>query len=182
MKKYLLLLAGLLIGKAHAQEVRFSRYNQLPLQEMPGNGQPAIARLSAGDSVEVLSQPGAVAHVSQSTVQQYVFVRHAATQGWVARQALVGSRDSVAMPTVVAVPSPPASDGTARYVPVTEAARPYSAAGKNVRVTGTGASKPNYAKHRTSSTSRSYYTGPRGGCYYINSSGRKEYVDRSNCR
>ena len=30
-------------------------------------------------------------------------------------------------------------------------------------------------------TSRSYYTGPRGGCYYINSNGNKSYVDRSLC-
>jgi len=32
------------------------------------------------------------------------------------------------------------------------------------------------------STSRSrYITGPRGGCYYINSNGKKIYVDRSLC-
>lgn len=29
--------------------------------------------------------------------------------------------------------------------------------------------------------SRKYYRGPRGGCYYINSKGKKEYVDRSFC-
>jgi hypothetical protein len=26
-----------------------------------------------------------------------------------------------------------------------------------------------------------YITGPRGGCYYINSKGKKTYVDRSSC-
>jgi hypothetical protein len=26
-----------------------------------------------------------------------------------------------------------------------------------------------------------YITGPRGGCYYINSKGKKTYVDRSRC-
>jgi hypothetical protein len=31
------------------------------------------------------------------------------------------------------------------------------------------------------STGRTYYTGPRGGCYYINSNGNKSYVDRSLC-
>lgn len=30
-------------------------------------------------------------------------------------------------------------------------------------------------------TSRRYITGPRGGCYYINSNGNKTYVDRSKC-
>lgn len=29
---------------------------------------------------------------------------------------------------------------------------------------------------------RTYYRGPRGGCYYITGSGRKQYVDRSMCR
>lgn len=28
---------------------------------------------------------------------------------------------------------------------------------------------------------RRYFTGPRGGCYYLNSSGNKSYVDRSLC-
>lgn len=34
---------------------------------------------------------------------------------------------------------------------------------------------------RTSSGSRSYIRGPRGGCYYYSGSGRKVYVDRSLC-
>jgi hypothetical protein len=29
---------------------------------------------------------------------------------------------------------------------------------------------------------RSLQLGPEGGCYYINSSGKKTYVDRSNCK
>lgn len=29
--------------------------------------------------------------------------------------------------------------------------------------------------------SRKYYTGPKGGCYYINKNGNKTYVDRSFC-
>lgn len=36
-------------------------------------------------------------------------------------------------------------------------------------------------KKKNSSTSRKYITGPRGGCYYINSNGNKVYVDRSLC-
>ena len=30
-------------------------------------------------------------------------------------------------------------------------------------------------------SSRTYYSGPRGGCYYINSNGNKTYVSRSLC-
>lgn len=34
---------------------------------------------------------------------------------------------------------------------------------------------------RRSSGGREYHTGPRGGCYYFNGSGNKQYVDRSYC-
>jgi len=37
-----------------------------------------------------------------------------------------------------------------------------------------------YSKKRRS-YSRTYYRGPRGGCYYINSNGNKSYVSRSMC-
>ena len=33
----------------------------------------------------------------------------------------------------------------------------------------------------SSSASRTYVKGPRGGCYYLNSSGSKVYVDKKNC-
>lgn len=37
------------------------------------------------------------------------------------------------------------------------------------------------APARTSSETRGYIRGPRGGCYYYSGSGRKVYVDRSLC-
>lgn len=37
------------------------------------------------------------------------------------------------------------------------------------------------APYRKAVDTRTYYTGPRGGCYYINDNGRKEYVDHSFC-
>ena len=30
--------------------------------------------------------------------------------------------------------------------------------------------------------SKTYYTGKRGGCYYINASGKKVYVDKRYCK
>lgn len=39
----------------------------------------------------------------------------------------------------------------------------------------------NQRRTTTKSYSRTYYTGPRGGCYYLSSSGKKVYVDRSLC-
>ncbi|UHG92529.1 hypothetical protein [Spirosoma oryzicola] len=45
--------------------------------------------------------------------------------------------------------------------------------------------KPSYrpkTQSRSSSSSSQYYIrGPRGGCYYLTASGRKQYVDRSMC-
>ncbi len=35
-------------------------------------------------------------------------------------------------------------------------------------------------KYKTRKT-RTYYRGPRGGCYYVNSNGNKTYVARSMC-
>ena len=34
---------------------------------------------------------------------------------------------------------------------------------------------------RAQSSGRQYYTGSRGGCYYLTASGRKVYVDHANC-
>ncbi len=36
-------------------------------------------------------------------------------------------------------------------------------------------------QHKYSASDKSYITGPRGGCYYINGNGNKTYVDRSLC-
>jgi hypothetical protein len=34
---------------------------------------------------------------------------------------------------------------------------------------------------KSSSSLRTYYRGPKGGCYYFSSSGKKVYVDKSHC-
>jgi len=40
---------------------------------------------------------------------------------------------------------------------------------------------PTNTDTKTKSTGRTYYRGPKGGCYYINSAGKKVYVDHYNC-
>jgi hypothetical protein len=45
--------------------------------------------------------------------------------------------------------------------------------------TKTGKSTPKTGRRYSSHT---YYTGPRGGCYYINADGKKIYVDHSYCQ
>jgi hypothetical protein len=44
------------------------------------------------------------------------------------------------------------------------------------------AASPGRGRRRSSAESGGYHLGPRGGCYTYTSSGRKRYVDRSNCR
>jgi hypothetical protein len=63
-----------------------------------------------------------------------------------------------------------ASDAVRTY-PAPEPA--YSA--PRARSTSSGSTR------RSSSASRGYHTGPRGGCYTYSPSGRKRYVDRSYC-
>ena len=44
-----------------------------------------------------------------------------------------------------------------------------------------GSSSSGSSSSGSSSSSGGYIRGPRGGCYYISTSGRKVYVDRSMC-
>ena len=52
-----------------------------------------------------------------------------------------------------------------------------------VDTTGTGGADHGGASEWTCGSYKGHtlYTGPKGGCYYYNSSGNKTYVDRSNC-
>lgn len=51
----------------------------------------------------------------------------------------------------------------------------YSSALSNSKATNSTYKRKTYQSYRT------YYRGPKGGCYYINSNGNKSYVDRSLC-
>lgn len=42
--------------------------------------------------------------------------------------------------------------------------------------------EPTVASVDKNRNGRTYITGPRGGCYYVTASGRKQYVDHSMCR
>jgi len=55
-----------------------------------------------------------------------------------------------------------------------------SSSTKSSTKSNTSSSRSSTSKY-TPSTRRVYHTGPKGGCYYINSNGNKTYVDRSKC-
>lgn len=46
---------------------------------------------------------------------------------------------------------------------------------------GCGMSPPTYSGSYGGYGGHTYITGPRGGCYFINSHGNKTYVDHSFC-
>lgn len=48
------------------------------------------------------------------------------------------------------------------------------------KLTNSNSNNTSYEKKNYQSI-RTYYKGPRGGCYYINSNGNKTYVSRSLC-
>lgn len=68
-------------------------------------------------------------------------------------------------------------DGTWNYVQYDVTSKEQT----DVTKTTTGKSTDGKKSSSTGKPSRSYVRGPRGGCYYINSSGNKTYVDRSLC-
>lgn len=52
----------------------------------------------------------------------------------------------------------------------------------HVVATGEKAPLPTgYTRHKTVA-GHSYITGPKGGCFYLDASGKKVYVDRSYCK
>ena len=69
--------------------------------------------------------------------------------------------------------------------PVVYQKKPRKSPARSRRSSSLKKRTPRKTSYRSRSSYRSatnnYITGPRGGCYYINASGRKVYVDRSNC-
>jgi len=72
------------------------------------------------------------------------------------------------------------TDGTWEYVPENTPSSNTNTTNQNHTIKSiNNAKKPTPSAKKT--TGRTYITGPRGGCYYINSNGNKTYVDRSFC-
>ena len=188
--KRLLFGAALALATFSARaQVRFATSGHLDIESQPSMGFELPDYLGTGDSVRVVSpQPTANPHhLSDNMRRNFVYVSYPAYRGqvagngWVLRHYLVSTMDSTLLPTA-AVPARTYTTTkvvtTRRYVPVTEANRSYGEGGKVVHVVATGSAAPRAA----ASSARSYSTGPRGGCYYLSSSGKKVYVDHSYCK
>lgn len=121
------------------------------LRGTPSQTGKVVSEVSQGESYELIKQKGPWFLVQ---TQDYV--------GWLHGNTI---RINGTIQTLGDVGQSPPSD----FVPSTPKPRPT----------------PNYSRpapvYSPPSSTRSYITGPRGGCYYYTASGRKQYVDRSLC-
>jgi hypothetical protein len=155
MKKLLPLLIMLFALTAHAQTATVISEN-VDLRGTPTLKGKVIETVSKDTSLEIIKQRGV-----WFLVQSPEFV------GWV-------YRESIKLNSPLTVETVDDRFG----LPEPQDTRPVYTQPKNVPTT-VPESTP--AVSAPSKRSSSYIRGPRGGCYYINSSGKKTYVDRSLC-
>lgn len=123
------------------------------LRDIPSQTGAVKQEVAVGTSIKVLDRKGA-----------WYVVRIEDSVGWMHGNTFrFGGSSSVEQPA-------PAHDSSPSPVEVTP--RPTRPRSDSIHSDGSGAG---------SGSGRSYIRGPRGGCYYYSSSGRKVYVDRSLC-
>jgi len=123
------------------------------LRDTPSQAGEVKQEVAVGTSIKVLDRKGA-----------WYVVRIEDSVGWMHGNTFrYGGSSSVeqSAPTLDSSPSP---------LEVTR--RPPRPRSDSIQSDGSGS---------RSGSGRSYIRGPRGGCYYYSSSGRKVYVDRSLC-
>lgn len=117
----------------------------------------AAVRLRAGpstDDIILLTVPSGAAVVSLRTQGLWHNVEYDNITGWIRGDLLKEGRTSAPATAPVQRKAAPAHPAPFVYAP----------------------------PRQSRSTGSRYITGPRGGCYYVTASGRKQYVDRSMCR
>jgi hypothetical protein len=66
--------------------------------------------------------------------------------------------------------------------PAAQAAKSDAGTGRQADARERPAPAPTPGETKVVKGNRTYVKGPKGGCYYVTSSGRKEYVDRAMCQ
>lgn len=80
-----------------------------------------------------------------------------------------------------ATPAKPSSQPPLMLVTPTPEAQTQRLSASPTPSTRSSSVSPRPSTPRPRTSTRTYYRGSRGGCYYINSNGNKTYVDRSMC-
>jgi hypothetical protein len=127
--------------------------------------QDAALTFYAHSTLNVRSRPSAESRIVRTLRRGETVIVGEAREGW--SPVLVDGR-----------PDGYVSRGTGALHPYAPAADPEPLVGSSGE--SRSSSRPS-ASSRRGSGSRTYHTGPRGGCYYYSASGRKQYVDRSYC-
>lgn len=148
----------------------FVNIEHLPLKEKPTESSSTVANLGGTTYVKVVEYAD----------NGYVRIQVNIYDGYVPEKYLVDNLSKIdylgadiqlaRKHKITAVT--PVQQSIVRENVDTKVQAPYKSSTKHTSTTKSGSYK----------TGRQYYTGPRGGCYYINSSGNKTYVDRSFCR
>ena len=112
--------------------------------------------------------------VERDTLRAFAWAADDAGGAWL-RVVFLGMPGYVGGATVRALGDPEALRVLPGYLPLAPSPAP--------RPDGAPMGEPAPASPPPASTpaARAYYTGPRGGCYYLTASGRKQYVDHSFC-
>lgn len=146
------LLAG--VGLAYAQGRAATVISERAnLRDTPSAAGEVKREVAIGTSVKVLDRKGA-----------WYVVRIEDSVGWMHGNTIRFGRGYGVEQSAPASDAPPS--------PVESTPRPSRPRSDSTQ--------PDFSGSRSSS-GRGYIRGPRGGCYYYSSSGRKVYVDRSLC-
>jgi hypothetical protein len=184
ISRSLLFVMLLLTTLAKAQESgkMYINASTANIRENPTNTAKVVVKLHAPAPVTVYDPPLSSKYAKNAAVtSKWAEVSYCPNpyaqevkmwHGWVDKTLLVASRDSVKAetdgPEVTFMPGDPLWP-TATVV----------SGNNSLSVYGSGRSTRTNKKAGASSK---YQLGPRGGCYYYNSSGNKVYVDRSLCK
>jgi hypothetical protein len=149
---FLLGCAGLADAQVRTATVIAERAN---LREAPAQASEIKQEVAVGTSIKVLDRKGA-----------WYVVRIDDSVGW-----MHGNTFRIGSSSVIQQ-SDPVLEDDASPSPAANTSRPIRSRSGSVQSNDSGS---------RSSPGRTLIRGPRGGCYYYSSSGRKVYVDRSLC-
>ncbi len=144
------------------------------LKEKPSDKSPTIGKIYKGSYIKILGS---------NENSQYLKISLQDIEGYVNKNDVTESLESVS--ATAADIETYKSRYYYKYEPNFEYTPDQTTAYSSSSLNGTSPKKNNGSssgKKQMHLQKIAYIRGPRGGCYYINSSGTKVYVDRSNCR
>jgi hypothetical protein len=186
MKQILLALFVLCttLTAAYGQPKMFVNAATVNMRETPSSQASIVLKLHAPAAVTVFDPPLTAKYAdNQAVLNEWVQVSYSLDSystevkmwtGWISKKYLIAERDSVKVqvlgPLVTFMPGDPLWPSEV-----------VVSGNNSASIYGKGKSKSARVTSRKPASGHQYQSGPRGGCFYYNSSGNKVYVDRSLC-